>query len=84
MNYRKIISKGRSILEKHSILNADIDSELLLSISLNKSRTNILLNSEDKLNKIQINNYFKLINRRKKKNLFLSFLEEDFFGSMIL
>tara|TARA_B100001121_G_C18598656_1_gene578382 strand:- start:134 stop:979 length:846 start_codon:yes stop_codon:yes gene_type:complete len=67
MNYRKIISKGRSILEKHSILNADIDSELLLSISLNKSRTNILLNSEDKLNKIQINNYFKLINRRKKK-----------------
>ena len=67
MNYRNIISKGKSILKKYSIFNAGIDSELLLSISLNKSRQKILLNLEEKLDQIQIDNYFKLIDRRKKK-----------------
>ena len=67
MNYRNIINKGKSILKQHLIYNADIDSELLLSISLNKSRQKILLNSEEKLNQEQIDNYFKLINRRKKR-----------------
>ena len=67
MNYRNIINKGKLILKKYSILNADVDAELLLSISLKKSREKILLNSENTLNQNQINSYFKLVERRSKK-----------------
>lgn len=67
MNYRNLIDKGSSILKNYSILTANIDAELLLSISLNKTRENILLNLEKKPNTQEIRNYIKLINRRKKK-----------------
>ncbi len=67
MNYRDILKKGTSILNENAIFNADYDAELLLSISLKKSREKILLNLEDQLNYNQINNYLNLINRRKKK-----------------
>ena len=70
MNYRDILKKGTSILNENAIFNADYDAELLLSISLKKSREKILLNLEDQLNYNQINNYLNLINRRKKKSLF--------------
>ena len=36
MNYRNILKKGSSILQKNSIATANIDAELLLSISLKK------------------------------------------------
>ena len=44
MNYRNIINKGSQILKQHDIITANIDAELLLSISLNKSREQLLLN----------------------------------------
>ena len=44
MNYRNIINKGKLILKKYSILNADVDAELLLSISLKKSRERLSIN----------------------------------------
>ena len=67
MNYREIIDKGVSVLKKNLILSAKTDSELLLSISLKKSRENILLNLDKKLNYQQIKQYIELVNRRKKK-----------------
>ncbi len=67
MNYRNILKKGSSILQKNSIATANIDAELLLSISLKKSREKILLNLEKKINPENIKIYFKLIKRRKKK-----------------
>ena len=67
MNYREIIDKGFSVLKMHSIVSAKTDSELLLSISLKKSRENILLNLDKKLNSQQIKEYVELVNRRKKK-----------------
>ena len=47
MNYRNILNKGTSILRKNSILTSCIDAELLLSMSINKSRERILLNLEE-------------------------------------
>ena len=67
MNYRNIINKGASILRNNAILTANLDAEILLSNSLNKTREEIILNLEEKLNVHQINYYYKLINRRKKK-----------------
>ena len=46
MNYRHIIERGSKILKKNSIITANIDAELLLSISLKVSREKILLNLE--------------------------------------
>ena len=64
MNYRQILNRGTKILKKNFIDTANIDAEILLSVSLKKSREKILLNLEDKLNKDQINEYLELINRR--------------------
>ena len=67
MNFRKIINNGTLILRDNLIPSAGLDAEILLSLSLNKTREEILLNLEGKLNTNQINNYNKLIKRRKKK-----------------
>ena len=67
MNYRNILNKGTSILRKNSILTSCIDAELLLSMSINKSREKILLNLEEEINSYEERKYFELINRRKKK-----------------
>ena len=67
MNYRTIINKATCILKEKSITNAEIDAEELLSICLNKTRENILLNLEKKISKSEINDYINLVNRRKKK-----------------
>ncbi len=67
MNYRNILNKGTSILRKNSILTSSIDAELLLSLSINKSRERILLNLEEEMNSYEERKYFELINRRKKK-----------------
>ena len=67
MNFRKIINNGTLILRDNLIPSAGLDAEILLSLSLNKTREEILLNLEGKLNTKQINNFNKLIKRRKKK-----------------
>tara|TARA_Y100001935_G_C17276302_1_gene494867 strand:- start:427 stop:1272 length:846 start_codon:yes stop_codon:yes gene_type:complete len=67
MNYRNLILRGTKILKNNSILTADIDAELLLSISLKKSRSNILLNLDQDLSNKQIEKYIDLIHRRKNK-----------------
>ena len=79
MNYRNIINKGALILKKNSILTANLDAEILLSISLNKSREKILLNLEKELNANQIKFYNKLINRRKKMEPISFIAEKKFF-----
>ena len=67
MNYRNILNKGTSILRKNSILTPGLDAELLLSLSINRSRERILLNLEKEINSYEEKKYFKLINRRKQK-----------------
>ena len=48
MNYRTSINKGALILRKNLIPTASLDAEILFSISINKSREQILLNLENK------------------------------------
>lgn len=67
MNYRNIIEQGTLILKKNLITTPNIDSELLLSKTLNKPREKILLNLENKLSLKQIIKYRKYIDKRKNR-----------------
>ena len=67
MNYRECLQSGVSILNKNSIVTANIDAEILLCFSLNKSREEILLNLDYNLEEKEINLFNTCINRRKKK-----------------
>ncbi len=66
MNYRTIINKGTSLLRKNFISQAVLDAELLLSISLNKTREEILLNLERQISQEEVKKYINLIKRRNK------------------
>ena len=79
MNYRNIINIGSSILKNNSIKTANIDAELLLSVSLKNSREKILLNLEKKINFDEIKNYVELINRRKKKTTNFIYYRKEIF-----
>ena len=84
MNYRNILDKGLNILKTNSIFSADLDTQLLLSKSINKSREEILLNLDKELKQEEINKFLGFIIRRKKKNQYRLFLGKNFFGNMIL
>ena len=65
MNYIEILNNGKNFLKKNKIKNPILDSELLLSKVLNKSREEILLNSNYILKKQEINKFNSYLIRRK-------------------
>ena len=79
MNYRNILLRGTTILKKNNLANADIDAECLLSYSLNKSRENILLNLDEKINLNKFKNYISLIYRRRNKEPISHITKKRFF-----
>ena len=67
MNYQKILNYGSKILDINNIKNSKLDSELILSKVLNRTREEILVNFSDKINQNQINKFNNYLIRRKKK-----------------
>ncbi len=67
MNYQKILNYGSKILDINNIKNPKLDSELILSKVLNRTREEILVNFSDKINQNQINKFNNYLIRRKKK-----------------
>ena len=65
MIYIEILNNGKNFLKKNKIKNPILDSELLLSKVLNKSREEILLNSNYILKKKEINKFNSYLLRRK-------------------
>ena len=65
MIYIEILNNGKNFLKKNKIKNPILDSELLLSKVLNKSREEILLNSNYILKKQEINKFNSYLLRRK-------------------
>ena len=65
MKYIEILNNGKNFLKKNKIKNPILDSELLLSKALNKSREEILLNSNHILKKQEINRFNSYLLRRK-------------------
>jgi len=66
MNIENTLNQGINILKEHKILNPDLDSEILLSKSINKDKKHIILNSKEILSSKQLNNFYGFIERRKK------------------
>ena len=65
MNIENILVKGIAILKNNNIPNPSLDSEILLSESINKDKKYIILNSKKKLNCSQLDSFNTFIDRRK-------------------
>ena len=66
MNIQETLNKAVKILNKSNIKNSYLDSEILLSKTINKDRKYIILNSQEQLSKKSLKNFSNLIKRRKK------------------
>ena len=67
MNYQDALNEGLKILKFNNIKSFLLDSELLLSYSLNLERSELILNLDKKLSEKEYIRFFSYINRRKKK-----------------
>ena len=67
MNTLELINAGSSRLKSNNIFTHKLDSELLLSEVLKKTREEILINLNAKMSQIDILKFKNLINRRAKK-----------------
>ena len=81
MNIIELLNLGSNLLKEQNIKSHILDSEILLSKTLNKSRENILINLKEKINEKNISKYKKYINRRIKNEPIAYILEEKEFWS---
>ena len=68
MNINLAINEGSKILKSKFIPNPILDSEILMAKTINKDRNYILLNSNDFINKNDLNKFYKLIHQRSLGN----------------
>ncbi len=66
MNFLELIKNGSQLLKAKKIESHILDSELIASFVLNRSRENILINSKEKVQSNEISFFNKLIERRKR------------------
>ena len=81
MNIIELINIGSNLLKEKNIQSHILDSEILLSKTLNKSREDILINLEEKINEKDIFKYKNYIDRRIKNEPIAYILEEKEFWS---
>ena len=68
MNINLAINEGTKILKSKFIPNPILDAEILMAKTINKDRNYILLNSNNFINKNDLNNFYKLIHQRALGN----------------
>jgi len=66
MNIENTLNHGINILKASNIPNPYLDSQILLSESINKDKKHIILNLKETLNSKQLANFNSFIERRKK------------------
>ena len=64
MNTLKLINEGSYKLKQSNIISHQLDSEILLSKVLNKTRENLLINLEQNIDRKNVKKFEKLIRRR--------------------
>ena len=79
MNINLAISQGSKILRNKFITNSKLDSEILMAKAINKDRKYILLNSNNILNKNDLNNFYELIEKRSLGNPIAYLTNKKFF-----
>ena len=81
MKASEAIKAGTKLLKEKNIPTYILDTELILSKSLNKSREEILINLEQNINKKSLTDFNKYLIRRSKKEPIAYLLEEkEFWG----
>ena len=81
MKVLEAIKTGSKLLKEKNISTYILDSELLLSKSLNKSREEILINLDQNINKKVLEDFNKYLIRRSKKEPIAYLLGEKEFWS---
>ncbi len=81
MEIIKLINTGSKELKNKRVLTNNLDSELLLSKVLNKTREELLINLHQQVSKNEINIFKKLLNRRSLKEPVAYILKEKEFWS---
>ena len=81
MEIIKLINTGSKKLKNKQVLTNNLDSELLLSKVLNKTREELLINLHQQVSKNEINIFKKLLNRRSLKEPIAYILKEKEFWS---
>tara|TARA_B100000900_G_scaffold74935_1_gene59866 strand:- start:15 stop:857 length:843 start_codon:yes stop_codon:yes gene_type:complete len=64
MNINSAIKYGSKILKSKFISSSELDSEILMAKTINKDRKYILLNSNNHINKNDLNYFYRLIKKR--------------------
>ena len=86
MNTLDLLKIGSNKLRKNKVLSSLLDSEILLSKALNKTREEMLSNTESKIGLDQIRQYKKFILRRSQNEPVAyilnkkEFWSRDFYG----
>ena len=81
MKALEVINTGTKFLKEKHIPTYILDTELILSKSLNKSREEILINLEQNISKKSLTDFNKYLIRRSKKEPIAYLLEEKEFWS---
>ena len=76
MNAFEIIKLGSNLLKEKKISTFTLDSEILLSKTLNKTRENILINLDQKINEKNISVFKEYLQRRSNNEPIAYILEE--------
>ena len=79
MKLEAAIQNGYQILQKNDIKTALLDSEILLSVAINKSREYIILNSNFDISNKEYIYYQKMVNQRSKGKPIAYLIEKKFF-----
>ena len=67
MDYNSILNQASDLLSNFKVKNPRLDSELLLSNSLSKSRDSLLLNLNKKISNKKYLKFLNFLEERKKK-----------------
>ena len=81
MKALEVIKIGAKLLREKNVPTHILDTELILSKSLNKSREEILINLEQNINKKSLTDFNEYLIRRSKKEPIAYLLEEKEFWS---
>ena len=79
MNINLAIKNGSDILKNKFIPSPQLDSEILMAININKDRKYTLLNSDNSLDKNDLNKFYKLIQLRSLGNPIAYLTNKKFF-----
>ena len=67
MNYLEALYYGSNVLKSNNIESYNLDAELLLSLILNSTREELLINLKKNIKNKDFKKFKKLIFKRKKK-----------------